>query len=183
MFPALFLDRDGVIIENRADYVRSWADVRFYAGALEALHNIEPSPYKIVIVTNQSAIGRGIISLETAQEINRRLIQTIEAHGGRVDGLFMCPHTPADGCTCRKPQPGLLLQAAQALSLDLGNSLLIGDALSDLIAGQAAGLRQTVLVRTGLGAEQEHLAKPASLKPFLTFDTLEQALAALIPSA
>ncbi len=63
------------------------------------------------------------------------------------------------------------------------NSLLIGDALSDLIAGQAAGLRQTVLVRTGLGAEQEHLAKPASLKPFLTFDTLEQALAALIPSA
>lgn len=183
MFPALFLDRDGVIIENRASYVQSWADVRFYPGALEALRRTKSSPYKIVIVTNQSAVGRGIISLETADEINRRLVKTIEEHGGRVDGLFMCPHAPSDGCACRKPAPGLLLQAAQALSLDLGQSILIGDALSDLQAGQAAGIRQIVLVRTGRGSEQERLVVPGTLKPFLTFDTLEQALAALIPSS
>lgn len=180
MHPAIFLDRDGVIIENRPNYVRRWEDVLFYPQALQALAGARGSPYKIVIVTNQSAVGRGMISLETAHEINRRVIETIEAHGGRIDGSFICPHAPQDDCDCRKPKPGLFRQAAEALSLDLGQSYLIGDALSDLLSGQAAGLRQTILVRTGRGAAQEALPKPQELKPFLTFDTLSQALAALL---
>ena len=180
VYPALFLDRDGVIIENCPDYVRRWEDVRFYPQALEALASIHTSPYKIVIVTNQSAVGRGLISLETALQINQRIIGTIERHSGRIDGSFMCAHAPQDGCDCRKPRPGLFYQAAKALTLDLGQSYLIGDALSDLLAGQAAGLRQAVLVRTGRGAEQEFLAKPKELEPFLTFETLSDALAALL---
>ena len=180
VYPAIFLDRDGVIIENRPDYVRRWEDVRFYPQALQALAGIRTSPYKIVIVTNQSAVGRGLISLETVLLINQRIIETIEAHGGRIDGSFMCPHVPQDDCDCRKPKPGLFHQAAKALTLDLGQSYLIGDALSDILAGQAAGLRQTALVRTGRGVEQENLARPAELKPFLTFDTLSEALSALI---
>jgi len=179
VYPALFLDRDGVIIENCPDYIRSWEDVRFYPHALEALASIRNSPYKIVIVTNQSAIGRGLISLETALQINQQIIETIERHGGRIHGSFMCPHTPLDDCDCRKPRPGLFHQAAKALTLDLGQSYLIGDALSDLLAGQTAGLRQTVLVRTGRGTEQDSLARPKELNAFLTFETLSDALAAL----
>jgi D-glycero-D-manno-heptose 1,7-bisphosphate phosphatase len=180
MHPAIFLDRDGVIIENRPDYVRRWEDVHFYPQALEALAGIRNSPYKIVIVTNQSAVGRGMISLDTAISINQRVIEVIEGHGGRIDGSFICPHAPQDDCDCRKPRPGLFHQAAKALALDLGQSYLIGDAMSDLLAGQAAGLRQTVLVRTGRGGAQETLSKPKELKAFLTFENLSEALAALL---
>jgi D-glycero-D-manno-heptose 1,7-bisphosphate phosphatase len=180
MYPALFLDRDGVIIENCSDYVRHWDDVRFIPQALEALASIRTNSLKIVVVTNQSAVGRRLIPLETALQINQRIIETVERQGGRIDGSFICPHAPQDNCDCRKPRPGLFYQAAQALTLDLGRSYLIGDALSDLLAGQAAGLRKTILVRTGRGAEQESLARPAELKPFLTFDTLADALAALL---
>jgi D-glycero-D-manno-heptose 1,7-bisphosphate phosphatase len=180
VYPAIFLDRDGVIIENRPDYVRRWEDVHFYPQALEALASIRNSRYKIVIVTNQSPVGRGLISLETVMKIQQRIVETITLHGGRIDGSFICPHAPQDHCECRKPKPGLFYQAAEALNLDLGASYLIGDALSDVLAGQAAGLAQVVMVRTGRGADQENLSRPAELKPFLTFDTLSEALAALL---
>jgi len=125
MYPAIFLDRDGVIIENRSNYVRSWADVQIYPQALNALANISESQYKIVVVTNQSVVGRGYISLEMANEINDRFIAEINKHGGRIDGVYMCPHAPEDNCKCRKPQPGLLLKAAQDLSVNLEQSVMI----------------------------------------------------------
>ena len=182
MQPAIFLDRDGVIIKNRASYVLKWAEVEFYPEALHALAQASTGPYKIVIVTNQSPVGRGIMTMKTAIDINHRLVETIEQHGGRIDGIFLCPHAPREKCNCRKPKPGLIQQAADALSLDLQRSMLIGDAYTDLLAGQAAGLRQTALVLTGRGAEQIRQRKPRRLKPFLTFDSLSQALATLIPS-
>ena len=180
MFPAIFLDRDGVIIENRSKYVRSWDDVAIFGQALTALARINSSPYKIIMVTNQSAIGRGIISLETALEINNRLLKVIKQTGGRIDGIFMCPHAPLDHCDCRKPKPGLILQAAGSHNLDLGRSILIGDALSDIMAAQASGVNQTALVRTGLGGDQALPAQSASLKQFLIYDTLERALTELV---
>jgi D-glycero-D-manno-heptose 1,7-bisphosphate phosphatase len=151
MQPAIFLDRDGVIIENRPDYVRSLEEVKFLPGSLAALSRLARSPYRIVIVTNQAGIGRGLLTPETVAEINRRLVQEIESAGGRVDGIYVCPHKPDDGCNCRKPQPGLIFQAASDLSVDLARSVLIGDNLSDIQAGKAAGLGQVALVRTGLG--------------------------------
>jgi D-glycero-D-manno-heptose 1,7-bisphosphate phosphatase len=119
MFPGILLDRDGVLIENKVNYVRDWSQVKIIPEAIHALTLSEMKNYKIVIVTNQSAVGRGLISLETANEINGRLVNLIHHHGGQVDGVFMCPHKPDDGCFCRKPKPGLLLQAAKELSLDL----------------------------------------------------------------
>ena len=181
MQPAVFLDRDGVIIKNRASYVLTWAEVEFYPEALHALVAISTSPYKIVIVTNQSPVGRGMMTMSTANDINERLVKTIEQHGGRIDGVFICPHAPREKCNCRKPKPGLIHQAAAALTLDLPRSILIGDAYSDLLAGQAAGIHQTALVLTGRGAAQIRKWKPRRLKPFLTFDSLSQALAALVP--
>jgi len=180
--PAIFLDRDGVIVKNRASYVLKWEEVEFYPEALDALAAISASPYKIVIVTNQSPVGRGIMAMSTALEINQRLVETIAQHGGRIDGVFICPHAPREKCDCRKPKPGLIQQAAAALMLDLPRSILIGDAYSDLLAGQAAGLHQTALVLTGRGAAQIRQWKPRRLKPFLTFDSLSQALAALVPA-
>jgi D-glycero-D-manno-heptose 1,7-bisphosphate phosphatase len=177
--PALFLDRDGVIIENRPSYVRSWADVDIYPQALQALATFSDQPYQIIIVSNQSAIGRGLLSLAEAEAINKRLVEVIEAAGGRVDAVFMCPHTPEEKCNCRKPKAGLLLQAAEVMSLDLGRSLMIGDALSDLQAGQAAGVGRSILVRTGRGKEQETLAEAEALRPFPVFDTLADALDSL----
>ncbi len=179
MYPAIFLDRDGVIIENRPRYVRSWADVKFYPDSLRALASVSISLYKVVIVTNQSAVGRGIITKEQAESINQRVVQVIQQNGGRVDGIFMCPHAPQDKCLCRKPEPGLLNQAAAALSLDLSRSVMIGDALSDLLAAQAAGLPLAVLVSTGRGKSQARLTKPERLKPFLIYASLANALAGI----
>ncbi len=178
--PAIFLDRDGVIVENRANYIRSWADVDIFSQALSALARLKHSPYKIVIVTNQSAVGRGIISRIEAESINTQLVKTIEEAGGRIDGVFMCPHAPEEGCNCRKPQPGLLLEAARELRLEVGKSIMIGDALTDLLAGKRAGVPLNVLVRTGRGTVQNTMPVPKELGGFPIFDTLSAAVSALL---
>jgi D-glycero-D-manno-heptose 1,7-bisphosphate phosphatase len=179
MDPAIFLDRDGVVIENNPNYVRSWSDVFIYPHALSALARISKLNYRIVIVTNQSAVGRGLISLQDAQDINDRLVAEIQANGGRIDGVFMCPHAPEDNCSCRKPNSGLILEAARELSLDLKRSTLIGDALTDLQAGLAAGVSRNILVMTGRGKNQLLLKAANELEPFLVYENLFEALADL----
>jgi D-glycero-D-manno-heptose 1,7-bisphosphate phosphatase len=151
--PALFLDRDGVIIQNRADYVKSVAEVEFIPGALAALAWAARTDALIVIATNQSAIGRGLVPWQVSDAIQALVAERVRAAGGRLDGVFVCPHVPEAGCACRKPKPGLLLEAAAALNIDLAASTMIGDALSDVAAGLAAGAR-AILVRTGRGAEE-----------------------------
>lgn len=178
--PAIFLDRDGVIIENRSAYVRSWADVEIFPQAIDALAALHDSPYRIVLVTNQSAVGRGIITRETAEDINDRLLTVIHEAGGRADAVYMCPHGPDDNCDCRKPLPGLLLRAAADLNIDLSRSLMIGDALSDVQAGQAAGVERSILLRTGRGRDQEQLPAAVDLPPFSVFDSLADALNFLV---
>lgn len=150
---AVFLDRDGVIIENRSDYVKTWDEVRFLPRTFEALRALRRAGHAVIVITNQSAVGRGLISLEQAAELNRRVVAEIEAQGGRIDAWYMCWHHPDDGCGCRKPAPGLLLRAKAELGLDLARSHLIGDAVSDIEAAHAAGVRAT-LVLTGRGREQ-----------------------------
>lgn len=181
MQPALFLDRDGVIIENRSDYVRAWSDVAIYPRALDALVKIKNSQFKILMITNQSAIGRGLISLDIARGINDRLLTKIRSSGGRIDDIFLCPHAPQDNCSCRKPEPGLILQAASRYSIDLQNSILVGDALSDILAGQKAGVAQNVLVRTGRGSDQSLLPLASQIPDFLIYDSLYDALEHLLP--
>lgn len=153
MRPAIFLDRDGVIIENREHYVRCWSDVSFIPGALTALRLLGGIDVSIVIVTNQALVGKGIITLEQAIGINRRVVAEVVAAGGRIDAAYLCPHRPDENCDCRKPKPGMLLQAARELDLDLSRSLMIGDAITDMQAAQAAGA-QAVLVKTGRGADE-----------------------------
>lgn len=177
MFRAIFLDRDGVLIENRSEYVREWSQVQIFPEAIKALSRLHG--YKVVIVTNQSAIGRGLISLEIAQGINNQLVEVIKENKGQVDGVFMCPHAPSDKCDCRKPNPGLLLQAAQELALDLHQSWMIGDAWSDLLAGKAAGVRGVALLKTGRGSEQLSQSQPEGIADYFVFNDLSDALDAI----
>lgn len=150
---AVFLDRDGVINENRIDHVKSWEEFRFIPGALAALRWLRMSGFCVFIVTNQAVIGRGIVSQATIEALHARMIAQIVRHGGWIHDLRYCPHDPHAGCTCRKPQPGMLLDLAARWQVDLSRSYLIGDALTDIAAAQAAGCRG-VLVRTGRGNEQ-----------------------------
>jgi D-glycero-D-manno-heptose 1,7-bisphosphate phosphatase len=174
--PAIFLDRDGVIIENRPDYVRSWSEVEILEPALEALIWLAGLPYAVVIVTNQSAVGRNIISPFEADEINRLLVLEVEKAGGRIDAVYMCPHAPEEDCACRKPRPGLILQAAQDMGLDLSLSLMVGDAVTDIQAGQEAGVGQTAMVLTGRGRSQLSLSQSAGLAPFQIYPHLMAAV-------
>jgi D-glycero-D-manno-heptose 1,7-bisphosphate phosphatase len=156
MRAAVFLDRDGVIIENRPDHVKCWSEVRFLAGSLAAMKRLAASRRAIVIVSNQAVVGRGLLDERAAWQLQRQIVAEIAARGGRIDASYLCPHHPQMGCVCRKPAPGMLLQATRDLDLDLSRSWLIGDAWSDLQAARAAGVRG-ILVRTGRGAEQQDL--------------------------
>lgn len=179
--PAIFLDRDGVIIENRANYVRSWADVEFFPQSLAALARIREAPYKIILITNQSAVGRGIISYETAVTLNNRIIEVVQQANGRIDAAYICPAAPGENAPCRKPRPGMLLQAAQDHHIDLSQSVMIGDALTDIQAGKAAGVPKNILLLTGRGKAQLAQADTAVAPTFAVYNNLTEALAAVIP--
>ena len=171
--PAVFLDQDGVINQNRADYVKSWSEVEFLPTAFDALRRLAGTDFAIVLVTNQSAVGRGIVSRESARSINRQIVETVRSQGGRVDGSYLCPHHPDDNCECRKPRPGMLLQAADELGLDLGQSYFIGDAITDMQAADAAGV-QGILVLTGRG--QSQASEASTPLPWPIASDLESAI-------
>ena len=158
MSSAIFIDRDGVIIHNQASYVRSLKQVTIYPRAVQALALAAQSRYKIVVVTNQAGVGKGLYSLETVHEIHHEIRRAVEQAGGRIDAFYICPHRSDEQCECRKPKPGLLKQAACDLKIDLAGSYMIGDALSDLLAGQLAGVKESMLVLTGRGLAQRKLA-------------------------
>lgn len=177
---AIFLDRDGVVIENRPEYVRSWNDVAFLPHALDALRLASATPFRLIVVTNQAGIGKGVIPAEVAAAINRRLVVEIGAHGARVDALYVCPHAPGESCSCRKPRPGLILQAAAEHHLDLAQSILIGDALTDLQAGQAAGVGSLALVETGRGAGQLPLVRRSFHSSYQVYPDIYAAIQAFL---
>jgi len=153
---AVFLDRDGVICENRPDHVKGWAEFRFLPGTLAALRRLARQPWPLVVITNQGAVRRGLVSAAAVEEIHARMLQEVRRAGGRLDAIYYCPHLPEEGCFCRKPRPGLLFRAAQDLGIDLEGSYFIGDAVTDVEAALAAGC-QPILVQTGRGAAHRAL--------------------------
>jgi len=171
MRAAVFLDRDGVISVNRQDYVKSWSEFAFLPGALDALERLAHSEYAIVVISNQSAVGRGLISLEELSDIHVRMKRAIEAHRGRLDGVYFCPHTPNEACQCRKPEVGMFHDAANQLDLDLSCSYMVGDTLTDLLAGGKAACKP-VLLLTGLGEDQRRLISPQMQDDCMVFQDL-----------
>ncbi len=150
---AIFLDRDGTINVNRADHVKSLDEFVLLPGALAAIELLAQTSLAIILISNQSVINRGLTSAQTVQAINRHLQDTVHAHGGRLDAIYICPHTPDEHCQCRKPRPGLLLQAQREHGIDLAHSYLVGDAATDVELAQTTGCRP-ILVLTGRGAAQ-----------------------------
>lgn len=174
MRKAVFLDRDGVINENRSDYVKSLEEFVVLPGVLQALRLLSQSGMPIVVVSNQSAIHRGLVSRETVEAIHRYMIELAQSAGGWIDAVFYCPHRPGEGCACRKPRPGLLLQAARQLEIDLSGSYVVGDALSDVQAARTVGA-QPLMVLTGRGREQAALLMEQGWQEVLVFEDLLEA--------
>ncbi|MCA1833945.1 MAG: D-glycero-alpha-D-manno-heptose-1,7-bisphosphate 7-phosphatase [Actinomycetota bacterium] len=174
MAGAIFVDRDGVICENRDDYVKSWEEFRFIPGAAEALAALTTSGLRLFVVTNQSAISRGIVTRDAIDDMHARMLDVLRAAGARVEAVLVCPHSPEDSCACRKPSEGLLLDAAKQYGVELAESWMIGDAESDVVAGKRAGC-ETVLVLTGRGATQARSARWLDGKPDLVAHDLVDA--------
>ena len=149
---AVFLDRDGTINENRSDHVKSLDEFVLLPGAIDAIGRLARSSLAVVIISNQSVINRRLASTQTVQAINRLLVEMVHGEGGRVDAVYFCPHTPDERCECRKPQPGLLLQAQAEYDLQLSGSYVVGDAATDVELALAVAA-QPILVLTGRGAE------------------------------
>jgi len=173
--PAVFLDRDGVINRNRSDYVKSWDEFVFLPGALGAIARLAKTPYYVIVLTNQSVIGRGIVAAEVVKDIHQRMVDSVRRGGGRIDAVFWCPHRPEDQCGCRKPEPGMFREAANRFPLNLAESFFIGDAQSDVLAAQAAGCHP-VLVLSGRIAPEKLLR----WSPRLNGVTIQENLSAAV---
>lgn len=153
--PAILLDRDGTVIEER-DYLADPEGVVLLPGAAAALRRLSDAGYALVLVSNQSGIARGLFGEQDHARVHARLEELLAAHGVHLDGAYHCPHHPdfAAPCACRKPAPGMFLRAASELGLDLRRSVLIGDRVRDVEAAAELGARG-ILVRTGYGAGEE----------------------------
>ena len=164
--PAIFLDRDGTLIEER-HYLSEPAQVALFPGTIEALSQLSQAGYALVIVTNQSGIGRGLFTEDQLEIVHRHLEKILAEGGVRLDGIYHCPHAPSQACDCRKPLPGLVRQACSDLDLDPARSWVIGDKPADVALAMQVGARP-VLVLTGYGetsllalevtASQAHIA-------------------------
>ncbi len=151
----IFLDRDGVINQNRSDYVKSWSEFDFLQGSKEAIAMLTRAGHRIVVSTNQASIYRGMTSVDVVDDIHHRMMSEVAQIGGRIEKVYYCPHGKDEGCFCRKPRPGMLLQARDELGIDMNDALFIGDSITDIRAGLAAGI-PVILVLTGLGLEHLH---------------------------
>lgn len=157
---ALFLDRDGTV-NREVDYLARVEDLELLPGAAEAIARANAAGWLVVVYTNQSGVARGLLTEADLAAIHTELDRRLGAVGGRVDRYESCPHHPEIGeppyrsdCTCRKPLPGMLLDAAAALDIDLAASAAVGDSVRDLDAARAAGVPDRYLVETGKGADQ-----------------------------
>ena len=136
---AVFLDRDGTLNEDRG-YVTSPEQLVLFSGVPEALARLNKMGVQIILVTNQSAIGRGLMTTHDLQHIHQKLADLLYAHGGRIDEVYVCPHHPDERCACRKPHAAMIKQAAERFFLDLSQCFFVGDKWSDLEAAHKAGV-------------------------------------------
>ncbi|BCD67616.1 D-glycero-beta-D-manno-heptose 1,7-bisphosphate 7-phosphatase [Nitratiruptor sp. YY09-18] len=146
MHKAVFLDRDGVINVDKG-YVGNIENFEFIDGVLESLRRLQQRGFKLIIITNQSGIGRGYYTLKDFQKLTKFMLQNLRDEGITIDGVYFCPHHPDEKCSCRKPAPGMIMQAAKEHEIDLSSSWLIGDKMSDIEAAKNAGIPNTILLQ------------------------------------
>jgi len=178
--PAVFLDRDGTLVEE-AGYLDRLERLIFFPFTIDAVRLLNRGGFAVVVVTNQAGIARGIFKESFVAEAHQHIAQRLAAGGARVDGFYYCPHHPEavveefrQTCDCRKPQPGMLTHAAADLDLALDRSFVVGDRWHDLEAGERVGTR-TLLVRTGYGKTEEAAPKPR-VQPSAIVDNVMEAV-------
>jgi len=138
---AVFIDRDGTINDNGLGYIYKIEDFKFLPGSIDALRRLSKTDYKIIIVTNQSGIGRGLYNKADFEKLNSWFLETTKNHDIRIDKVYFCPHTPEDNCRCRKPEIGMLLEAVDDFGISLNESWVIGDDPKDVIMGRMANTK------------------------------------------
>ena len=156
---AIFLDRDGVINRNLDNnYVKNWDEFEFLPNSLEAIKRLTDANYPLIVITNQACVNKKIVSSQTLNDLHQKMVSEVENAGGRIYAIYHCPHRDEDKCDCRKPKPGMLIQAAHEHNIDLPDSYLIGDSMTDIEAGQQVGCH-TLLALTGHGAKTDQQIK------------------------
>lgn len=173
----IVLDRDGVINHDSDQFVKSAAEWLPIEGSVAAIATLSKAGYTVAVSSNQSGLARDLFDRRALRAIHRKLRKLVAAEGGRVDRIVVCPHGPNDGCSCRKPKPGLLLRLARHYAIEITGVPTIGDSLRDLQAARAVGARP-ILVRTGNGVDTE-LSLPENLRDVEVFDDLAAAAAML----
>ena len=159
MEKAFFLDRDGVIIEQ-VEYIKDPDEVKLTPGAADALKLIHENGFLAVVVSNQSGIARKKFTLDELMAVQGRMYELLAERGEKIDGFYFCPHDPhVESCPCRKPKPGMILQAARELGIDVSASFMIGDRPADVETGLNAGCRDCAMVLTGYGGGTAEIAR------------------------
>lgn len=169
--PLVLIDRDGVINRDSAEYIRSVAEWQPLPGSLEAIAALTRAGFTVAVVTNQSGVGRGLFTEATLASIHRAMEDAVASAGGTIAAVFYCPHRPDEGCDCRKPKPGLLLEAARHFRRNIADVAFIGDKVSDAQAALAAGARPILV-----GAAED----PALPSDIERYGDLAAAAAALL---
>ena len=145
MKKAVFLDRDGVINKERKDYVKSIEEFQILNNIPKSIKMLKEKGFLIIVITNQSAINRGLITIETLNEIHNYLQNFLKENNTSIDDFYFCPHRPDENCKCRKPNPGMLIKAAQEHNIDMNQSFMIGNSLTDIQAAQKSGCKGILL--------------------------------------
>jgi len=161
----VFLDRDGVINRDSADYIKHWSEFEFLPKSLDALKQLKQNGFTAIVITNQSVINRKMVSREGLDHIHTLMKTSIRSSGGEITDIFFCPHTPDERCDCRKPKPGLIYQAKKRYRIDLANAVMVGDTAKDIECARNAGCRYALLVKTGNGIQAEKILKEKAIHP------------------
>ena len=164
MNKAFFLDRDGVVVEQ-VHYLCDPEQTRLEKDVAEAIRRMHALGYLVVVVTNQSGVARGRFTMNEVELVHKKIEELLAESGEKIDAFYICPHHPDhDGkCSCRKPAPGLILQAAEELGIDLAASVMIGDKLSDVKCGRNASLKASALIATGYGTGEREKPEAAGV--------------------
>lgn len=170
-----YLDRDGTINQDSPDYIKSRSEFKFIPGSIEAIRLLTLNGFTSIVVTNQSALARKFISPGELDYIHAMMKDAIVSGGGKITDIFFCPHLPNDGCDCRKPSAGLLLQAQRKYNIDLSKSIMVGDSAKDIECARNAGCGKAVLVKTSKDHEAEHILKTKQIVADYTAENLYDA--------
>jgi len=168
----IFLDRDGVINVDSPLYIKSWDEFVFIPGSLEALKILNEKKVAVILITNQSIINRGMVPQNVLKHIFLMMNSEIESSGGKITDIFYCPHTPEEGCACRKPLPGLIQKAQEKYEIDISESVMVGDNAKDILCARNAGCGTAILIKTGNGRQAAETLLQENIYPDHIADNL-----------